>query len=494
MNQISLLPVIDMKIDNETVEPATAKTISRVTVRQSLSQPTGAEIVFSEPSGSLLDRFSSRRELPLSIQCEGKGLFSGHITASEFIVQPSSEELLRVRAYDKLYRMRKKQRIRTHSNITCASLIKEITAEYGISVNASYEGPLWPLLIQHQQSDLDFMISVSQRAGLYFLLKGNSLELFSLEGKGEPVILSKRENLLEFSLEHNNSRRYESVETLGWNPFELNEHRARAENSGTFKTEGNTFQIPGYTCFDSSHAEHLSRAVLDRSKGASFIFRGVAEGNTLLEPGKKIVLGHIHDNFKGHYTLTEVEHVIDSNCGYISRISTASPEPQSPGQIPRALLGKVISVEDPGNLGRVKVAFTAFDDCQTEWLSVLVPAAGKNKGLLALPDVGDRVLILIINNDPTFGIVLGGLYGSDIDSPDWGIHDGKVKSFRLCTGQGQTVILDDNLNRVRLENSDGSYCELNPERVTIHSSRDLNIEAPGKQVVIRGDRIDFERA
>ena len=46
-------------------------------------------------------------------------------------------------------------------------------------------------------------------------------------------------------------------------------------------------------------------------------------------------------------------------------------------------------------------------------MHVLTPGAGKGKGLIALPDVGDRVLILCSHQDPGQGIVLGGLYGMD---------------------------------------------------------------------------------
>jgi hypothetical protein len=46
---------------------------------------------------------------------------------------------------------------------------------------------------------------------------------------------------------------------------------------------------------------------------------------------------------------------------------------------------------------------------------------------------------------------------------------------------------------IRLENSDGSFVELSPEKVTVHAARDLQIEAPGKAIVIRGSTIDFQK-
>ena len=45
-----------------------------------------------------------------------------------------------------------------------------------------------------------------------------------------------------------------------------------------------------------------------------------------------------------------------------------------------------------------------------------------------------------------------------------------------------------------MENGDGSYIELSPERVILHSEKDLLIEAPKCAIVIQGENIDFRRA
>ena len=46
---------------------------------------------------------------------------------------------------------------------------------------------------------------------------------------------------------------------------------------------------------------------------------------------------------------------------------------------------------------------------------------------------------------------------------------------------GQTYLLDD-----------GSFVELTRDRVRVHANADLELEAPGKTVVIRGARVDFQ--
>jgi phage baseplate assembly protein gpV len=108
------------------------------------------------------------------------------------------------------------------------------------------------------------------------------------------------------------------------------------------------------------------------------------------------------------------------------------------------------------------------------------------------PDVGDLVLVLCPHADPARGIVLGGLYGMDAH-PDPGVEDGAVKRFTLRTPGGQVLKLDDTGQIIRFDNSDGSFVELAPGTVKLHSNVDLEIEAPGQAVVIRGSTIDFQQ-
>jgi hypothetical protein len=76
---------------------------------------------------------------------------------------------------------------------------------------------------------------------------------------------------------------------------------------------------------------------------------------------------------------------------------------------------------------------------------------------------------------------------------DWGVDGSAVKRYVLRTPGGQRVRLDDTKQVIRLENSDGSYIEMSPEKVMLHAQRDLEIEAPGCTLVLRAKKIDFQR-
>jgi phage baseplate assembly protein gpV len=170
----------------------------------------------------------------------------------------------------------------------------------------------------------------------------------------------------------------------------------------------------------------------------------------------------------------------------------------------------VSQVDDPDGMGRVRVVLPNYGGVETSWLHVVVPGAGPDKGLIALPDVDDRVLVLLLNQDPDQAIVLGGLYGVD-GPPDAGVEDGAVRRYTFTTPGAQRICLDDGEETIQIENSNGDFMRLAPEEVRlgdsqgslieltpgrcrIHSAADLEIEAPGKKITISGQAIDFKRA
>jgi phage baseplate assembly protein V len=220
----------------------------------------------------------------------------------------------------------------------------------------------------------------------------------------------------------------------------------------------------------------------------------VAEGQSRLRPGARVRALGIAPMLEGVYVLTAVDHICDGVKGYVSVISTAPLPPRLNKRSATAAFGIVTHVNDPEGFGRVQVKLPTFNNVETDWMSVLLAGAGAGKGMVTLPDVGDTVLVLFPHGDPAQGIVLGGLYGAQTPANwDWGVEGAAVRRYTFLTPGGQRVRLDDAGKAIRLENSDGSYFELSPGGITIHGKTDLKIEAPGRNIMIKGERIDFER-
>jgi phage baseplate assembly protein gpV len=152
----------------------------------------------------------------------------------------------------------------------------------------------------------------------------------------------------------------------------------------------------------------------------------------------------------------------------------------------------VIDVGDPDGLGRVRVSLPAYDNLETDWLHVIAPAAGRDKGLMMLPNTNDQVLVLFTSREPGQGVVIGGFYAPDLPY-DTGVEDSSVQRYTLRTPGGHVLRLDDFGHSLRLEDSHGSYVEMTPDKVRLFANTDLEISAPGRNIVIQSNAIDFRR-
>ena len=72
--------------------------------------------------------------------------------------------------------------------------------------------------------------------------------------------------------------------------------------------------------------------------------------------------------------------------------------------------------EDPDGLGRVRVKYPALgDDTEGWWARIAAPSAGKDRGLLMMPVVGDEVLVAFEHDDVHRPYVIGALWnGKDM--------------------------------------------------------------------------------
>jgi phage baseplate assembly protein V len=506
MNQLEALPQVLILVEGIPLPGALLGSLSEVRVQQRLSLPALCELTFCDPPLALTAATLVAVGVKLQVEVLGNlvPLFSGQVTAIEYVYGPARERELRVRGYDLLHVLRKRQTVKAHVQVTARELAQELVADLGLTVEAAGDGPLWPRLIQHYQTDLELLQEVTARCGLYLTLRENTLHLLTLEGTGFPFPLILGRSLLEARIEINSDASCRSVEATGWDPLRVEVHAGRAAEARSGRVTladappgpvGGSEQreLVGQNAQDDAHAEGLAQAELDRRAAREVTLRGVAQGNPVLRPGQKVAVAEVAPFVTGLYVLTSVNHIIDDKVGFISEISTSPPTPVVQKHSPAVSAGTVTRIDDPDKLGRVCVSLPVYRDVETGWMEVVSVGAGQGKGLIALPDVGDQVLVLFSQGDPAQGVVLGGLYGAN-GPPDSGIEGGEVRRYTLVTPGGQRLALDDATKTIRLETSEKSYIEFAPETIKLHAEADLELEAPGHRVVIRGQKIDFEKA
>ena len=111
-----------------------------------------------------------------------------------------------------------------------------------------------------------------------------------------------------------------------------------------------------------------------------------------------------------------------------------------------AYLGVVESVQDPDGLGRVKLRLVAFDGSDGQdaplWARVAVPFAGGQRGAFLMPDVGDEVLVTLVNGDPRQPVVIGGLWNGR-DAPPETLPGDAVDRWSFTGKAGTRIAIEE---------------------------------------------------
>jgi len=504
----STMPAVVVTAGGTALTGHETRGLEEVRVQQRLSLPAQCELAFSDPPGPLAtaERLLPGTELRVDAG-DGLPLFRGEVTALEQVYGPAGQRQVRVRGYDRLHRLRKRQPVQARVQMTVVELARELTRDLGLRVEApGTEGPFRPWLIQHRRSDLQLLAELAAEAGLYLALRGETLHLVTLAGLDEPEVpLALGQTLFEARLELNAEPACRSVRAAGWDPLRVEPHSGQASTvrggrqvaaEASPKAVGGSAQRSsmGQLLYGDDHARATARAELERRVAYEVALWGVTEGNARLRPGTPVRIGGVAQSMAGRYVLTAVTHTIDNRRDFTSEISTLPPllgmGEDALGGV--AVLGVVIEVDDPRHAGRLRARLPGLGDVETDWMPVVLPGAGPDKGLVALPDVNDRVLVLLPNGEAGAGVVLGGLYGMG-GPPDDGVDGNAVRRYTFATRGGQRVVLDDKKQVLRLEDATGNVVELSENGVRISAKGELALEAPGRQVTIAGDQIDFKR-
>ena len=508
MRAIDTLAELVIEVAGTELSDADAGRLAVASVRQRASLPAQAELVFRGADAELANRLLLLPGLSLSICDAGREevVFAGDVTAVELDYRPDAEVEIRVRGYDRLHRLRKRQAVRALLDLDCAALAGELGGAVGLAVDADVASTPVDRLIQWHQSDLELLAESCHRVGLAFAAEGDRLVLFDGRGRGDPIEVRLGEELVEAAFEVNGDRAVEAVSATGWDPATGQRFERRADSPRSGRTTGTRIAVAdlggsgervvaGTVAGVEGQVADLAQAALDVAVASTTVVRGVATGDPRIRPGAKVAVTGVAAGLEGEYVVTEASHTIDSVRGYLVAFGSGGwPESTSAdGAAVRVLPGVVVELDDPDRLGRVRVAFPTLQSTESGWLRVVAPAAGPKMGFVALPSAGDEVLVLLPNGEPRFGLVIGGLYTAD-DPPDFGVEDGQVRRYTWRTSHGEEIALDTERGRVSLRTPNGSRVALGEDGFSIHAATNLDIEAPGKTIRIRAKAIDFVRA
>jgi phage baseplate assembly protein gpV len=309
------------------------------------------------------------------------------------------------------------------------------------------------------------------------------LTLMSLAGEGEPVDLQWGASLWDARVESHQDGVADRVTAIGWHPQRAQSWKATADGG----RGGGEALLVDQTARSEDDVTALARAELDVRAARAVILHATAAGSPRLVAGARVAVRGLGEPADATYVLTTTTHTVDG-AGYLTEFTSEPPNPRGRPRATSVTLGTVTSVDDPDHLGRVQVSLPTVGDLDAGWLALLSPGAGAGRGLVVLPAVGDTVMVALPQESPADGVVLGAVYGTKAPP------DATPARWMLRTADGQSIVVDDDAHKIRVETRNGSFLELAPDGLRLHAASGLVIDAPGHALTIRAASVDFEHA
>lgn len=401
---------------------------------------------------------------------------------------------------------------RIFQNLSVPDIVKKIFGEYGVAVfdasglTDSYR--TWEYCVQYRESDFNFISRLLEHEGIYYYFKHedgkHTLKLVDSPSKHEPF-----PEFEKFPFINHGGARPEQDFVSDWN-FSCEIH------SGIFAHDDYDFKKPKTELLvkkpdprkhdESKHeyydypglyttngdGEHYARARLDEIKtqyrqttgggnpraiSTGYVFE--LTGHPRGDQNRKYLVERTHYDL--YFDQYEASGGGEAHCHCMFAVKPGD-EQFRPARLtlkPRVHGSQTAVVVGPkgdeiyvDKFGRVKVQFHwdregKFDENSSCWMRVSHPWAGKNWGMIAIPRIGQEVIVDFLEGDPDQPVITGRVYNADqmppYDLPANMTQTG-IKTRSSKGGSGA------NANEIRFEDKMGE------EHLLIHAEKDQMIE------------------
>lgn len=393
-------------------------------------------------------------------------------------------------------------------SIIASQLIKEGlgSSKYDVRVDANDFSEI-PFSVQYNETHFNYLARMAEAYGEQFYYDGEVLHFGKLPPQNPPLKLIYGSNVSDIRVElkavhtkpefygYNSSQN--SKLTSGETPIKHKSDLAKTaynqNQNGIFTTRSlQVSPIKAITDKDVVNSQESaagSKAVevftVTGNISIPFLYPGCVADLEMRKPDSNqtsyftriMVIETSHDvdtlgNYKGTFK------AIASDTGFL-------PKPEFTIPTAQTQIATVISNTDPQGQGRITVKFDWQLHDTTNFIRMMSPDAGgtdqvtQNRGYVAIPEVGDQVMVGFVHNHPDRPFVMGGMFhgGTALG----GFADNRVKSIMTRSGHKvvftedeSIVITDKSGNEIHLDTTGSNINITAPETMTLNC-KNMNI-------------------
>ena len=474
-----------VEIDGTELAPEVESQLESALVVDRLAMPDMFTLVFRDPTRDILGKAGLEIGKKVRISTTAltgdspEPLITGEVTSIEAEYDTLGTRAV-VRGYDKSHRLVAGRKTTTYQNTKYSDIARQIAGGAGLQADVDTSDGTYEHVFQVNQSDLDFLYGLARQIGFDCRVDDETL-LFKrpVESSGapaegdldssDPVQLVWGHNLLEFRARMSAVAQVAKVEVRGWDPAAKQEVIGTADATATNaelttsaadlagKVGGQTLVVVNHGVESQQAADQLAQARAEQIGSAGFEATAVAVGSPALKAGTAVSVSGIDPALAGKWVISGSRHEFGAGAyrtsleftgrqdrsilGLVSQGSAGTTE-----RLPGVVIALVDDNDDPQNLGRVRLRFPWMgEDAVSFWARVAMPGAGKDYGVVWLPQVGDEVLVAFEHGDSSRPFVIGGLWNGT-DTPPLGdslFDAGKVKRSGFVSRSGHKLVFFD---------------------------------------------------
>lgn len=379
--------------------------------------------------------------------------------------------------------------------------IKEgLGSNFSFRVEPAYSNVTY--LCQYEETHYNFLARVAETYGEQFFYDGEKLHFGKLPTPEAPIKLMFGKNVDEIDIQmrtqHINRSFYgynsgdDKALTSKETPIEHKSSLAKDAfeiSKNTFKTA--SLQVAPMKALTGSDIQTAQKSTVGSIATQVFITSGKTSV-PFLYPGCVVEM-EMYDsvnkeaNYLTKLMITEIRHTLDSIGNYVGIFEAIAADT---GFLPRPIFKTPIAepqtatvVDNKDSKGRVQVRFD-WQQGSTEWIRVMTPDAGgsekvsKNRGFVAIPEIGDQVMVGFIHNHPDRPYVMGSLFHGKVGGG--GGSGNNVKS--LSSKSGHTIELNDGGGITIKDKTGSNLITLDgTNKITISALENITLGTGGEQ-------------
>lgn len=517
---------ISIKINNSPMVESARLNLVEVTIDQHVHLPGMFTIRFFDDGLKLLDGgivdLLQQVEI-LSNTPDGKSisLIKGEVTALEPVFDREGRDELVVRGYDKSHRLYRQVNSKSYVNIKDSDIASQIATRGGLRSQITATSIVYKHVVQHNQSDMEFLLQRAWRIGFECYVKnGDTLVFGPPKATAATVTLTRARDLLSFYPRMTLAEQVDKVTVRGWDPATQATIVGSASTGTLYPSIGESkngaswakgfgkgeFIMVDHPLENQGEADALAVARLNELSGSFLQAEGVAFRRPDVRAGETVKLVGLGERLSGTYLVTSATHVYNVQEGFTTTFQVRGVRTGLLAEeiAPRSTLDRWFGVypatvtnnKDDENTGRVKVKYPWLSDTvESFWARVAYVGAGNGHGLMMVPMVNDEVLVAFEQGDFNRPIVIGSLWSAK-NKPNSeiakAVNAGKteIRSWRTPAGHLFALFETADDKHIDLKTAGGHYLLFDDTKKVIEIKTAgglvITMEDTSKKITIKG--------